>query len=79
MRTNAITAEVATKLKNYAKRLDGVTVQETFTSKDQAILHKGGRIVAWLYAAKTGDGFIVAWREDEETDWLVEQLLKQVA
>ena len=79
MRTNAIAAEQATKLKTFAKGLNGVTVNENVTAKDGAILHEGRAIVAWIYPAKTGDGFIVAWRDDKETDWLVEQLLKQVS
>lgn len=79
MRTNIVTAEVATKLKNFAKTINGLTVQENLAAKDHTIHDKDTRILAWIYPAKTGDGFIVAWRDDEETDWLVEQLLKQVS
>jgi hypothetical protein len=55
-----------------------VTVKEEVTAKDGTILYEDKAILAWIYPAKTENTFIVAWREDEETDELVSQLLRQV-
>ena len=77
MRTNVLTAEAATKLKNFAPEISGVTVKEHLTAKDHAILYEETKILAWIYPAKTENMFVVAWRDDEETDVLVNQLLRQ--
>ena len=49
------------------------------TTKDGIKVYNGKAILVWVYPEKSKGMFVVKCREADQTKWLVEQLLKQVA
>ena len=78
MRINAVTAEVAKKFVSDAKNMPSLKVEAK--GQDRFILADDGKTLAWVFPSKKSDDNIhmIAWRDDEETDVMMNQMLRQV-